>query len=80
MLSHLQFIAKYSHVTLVSLQDEGSEVEVKVDGTPLKKNQETKLGVGQTISYGGTEYKVHHLEILKHRREEMLCLEVVHGA
>ena len=39
------------------MQDEGSEVEVKLDGTPLKKGEETKLGVGMTISYGSTEYK-----------------------
>ena len=37
---------------------------MKVDGTPLKKNQETKVGAGTTISYGGTEYKVQHLDIL----------------
>ena len=33
-------------------------MEVKLDGTPLKKGEETKLGVGMTISYGSTEYKV----------------------
>ncbi len=32
-------------------------MEVKLDGTPLKKGEETKLGVGMTISYGSTEYK-----------------------
>ena len=31
---------------------------MKVDGKPLQKNQEFKLGVGMTISYGGSEYKV----------------------
>ena len=41
-----------------AVQDAGSEVEVKVDGKPLQKNQEFKLGVGMTISYGGSEYKV----------------------
>ena len=40
------------------MQDAGSEVEVKVDGKPLQKNQEFKLGVGMTISYGSNEYKV----------------------
>lgn len=46
------------------MQDEGSEVEVKVDGTALKKGEEFKLGVGMTISYGSTEYKVQppHLQ------------------
>ena len=31
---------------------------MKVDGKPLQKNQEFKLGVGMTISYGGSKYKV----------------------
>lgn len=39
------------------MQDEGSEVEVKLDGNPLQKGKETKLDVGTTISYGSTEYK-----------------------
>lgn len=40
------------------MQDEGSEVEVKLDGKPLAKGEETLLGVGMTISYGSSEYKV----------------------
>ena len=34
---------------------------MKVDGKPLQKNQEMKLGVGMTISYGSNEYKVRSL-------------------
>ena len=41
----------------ICVQNDGSEVEVKLDGKTLEKGQETKLGVGQTISYGSTEYK-----------------------
>lgn len=43
------------------MQDAGSEVEVKVDGKSLQKNQEFKLGVGMTLSYGSNEYKVMSL-------------------
>lgn len=42
-------------------QDAGSEVEIKVNGSPLKKGEETKLGVGQKISWGNVEYKVGFL-------------------
>ncbi|CAL5220438.1 g2453 [Coccomyxa viridis] len=60
---YLKFIAKGESEPVDSpgelwVTDEGSEVEVKLDGTPLKKGEETKLGVGMTISYGSTEYKV----------------------
>ncbi|CAK0782993.1 hypothetical protein CVIRNUC_006188 [Coccomyxa viridis] len=60
---YLKFVAKGDSAPTDSpgelyVTDAGSEVEVKVDGKPLQKNQEFKLGVGMTISYGGSEYKV----------------------
>ena len=46
------------------MQDEGSEVDIKIDNDKLSKGQEVKLSIGQTIEFGPDAFQVCHFTIL----------------